>query len=48
VAELRASGVDVFPLMRGNATGAKEGNEFGTLVAGAALGALVFSLFSNK
>ncbi len=48
VTELRASGVDVLPLIRGNATGAKQGNEVGALVAGAALGALVFSIFSNK
>ncbi len=48
VTELRTSGVDVLPLIRGNATGAKKGNEVGALVAGAALGALVFSIFSNK
>jgi len=48
IAELRAGGVNVVPLIRGNATGAKDGNEVGALLAGAALGALVFGLFSNK
>ncbi|WP_353304220.1 helix-turn-helix domain-containing protein [Sessilibacter corallicola] len=48
VKELRDGGIDVLPLMRGNATGNKDHTELGALVAGAALGALVFSLFSNK
>jgi len=48
ITQLRESDVKVVPLIRGNATGAKEGNEVGALVAGAALGALVFGLFSNK
>lgn len=49
VEKLRAGGVQVVPLMRGNALGAKENsNVVGGLVVGAALGALVFGLFSRK
>jgi transcriptional regulator with XRE-family HTH domain len=49
IAELRSGGVEVLPLMRGNATGAKDNTAgVGPLVAGAALGALAFSLLSNK
>lgn len=47
--ELRSNGVQVQALMRGNATGAKSNNNgVGSLVAGAALGALVFGILSNK
>ncbi len=47
VSQLRAGGVQVLPLVRGNATGAKD-SQLGPVVAGAALGALVFSILSNK
>jgi hypothetical protein len=49
VANLRANGIEVVPQVRGNTTQAKkQGLEFGGLVAGAALGALLIGILSKK
>lgn len=48
VLQLRANGVDVVPQLRGNATQAKEDAGVGHVLIGAALGALLISLFSKK
>lgn len=48
VLQLQANGVDVVPQLRGNATQAKEDSGVGHVLIGAALGALLISLFSKK
>jgi len=49
VLQLKANGIDVMPQLRGNTTQAKEdGVGVGHVLIGAALGALLISLFSKK
>lgn len=49
VLQLKANGVDVVPQLRGNTTQAKEeGSGMQHVLIGAALGALLISLFSKK
>ncbi|TBW48513.1 XRE family transcriptional regulator [Marinobacter halodurans] len=48
IEELQANGIEVVQPVRGNTSKAqKQGNEMGQLVAGAALGALLFSLLTK-
>lgn len=49
IVNLQENDVSVVPQLRGNTTLAREGGaDMGSLLTGAALGALVFALFSSK